>query len=41
MSDEKNINEMLKKIGMTECKPVDTTMVEKCVLCKEQCPKTE
>ena len=38
---QKYIDEMLKKFGMTECKPVDTPMVEKTVLCKEQCPKTE
>ena len=38
---EKYIDEMLKKYGMTECIPVDTPMVEKSVLCKEQCPKTE
>ena len=41
VSQEKYIDEMLKKFGMTECKPVDTPMVEKTVLCKEQCPKTE
>ena len=41
VSREKYIDEMLKKFGMTECEPVDTPMVEKSVLCKEQCPKTE
>ena len=41
VSQEKYIDEMLKKFCMTECKPVDTPMVKKSVFCKEQCPETE
>ena len=37
----KYIDEFLRTFGMTECKPVDTPMVEKGFLCTKQCPKTE
>jgi len=41
ISQEKCIKEMLKKFGMTDCKPIDTPMQKSCKLSEDDDSKDE